>query len=104
MVYSYEVARGRELFTEVAQLAEHDALEAHMAMRLPMNSGNASSWQTNGWGYEEGFMQAMAEAAVVGLRVIKAGLIEPFDSKAALAERTYADLGSDRNTIDFSGK
>lgn len=83
--YSDGLAMGRQMFAEVAELAEHDALGACLAMKLPMNSSNMSTWQDNGWGYELGFMQAMAEAAVVGLRAVKAGLIEPYDSAAAMA-------------------
>jgi|GEM_PF-2966957 len=56
------VAIGRAWFEEVMQLAKHDASEAVIAMRLAY-IGMAQ----NGQGIEDGFMAAMAEAAVAGI-------------------------------------
>ena len=79
---------GRGHFAAVAKLAEMDELEAAIAMTCPMNSGNG--WKTEGWGIEEGFSRAMAGAAIVGLRAIRAGLAEPFDVRAEM-RRAWAE-------------
>ena len=71
-------------FDQVVKLAEFDEWQAHMAMRLPMNSGCHSNWGNSGWGNKCGFSEAMAAAAIVGLRCIRLGLAKPYDYQAAL--------------------
>lgn len=70
---------GRSHFERVAKLAEHDEFQALMAMYLPTNSGQKSNWNCDGWGIEHGFSEAIAAAAIVGLRCIREGLAKPYN-------------------------
>ena len=59
-LYAEGVAVGRRHFEAVASLAESDEEQAAMALSLAMNS---PGWRVCGWGIEDGFSQALAEAA-----------------------------------------
>lgn len=69
---------GLQHFAEVAELASSDEYEAFNAMRFAMNN---HGWKTGCWGIETGFSQAMAAAAIVGLRALKSGAA-PYDHEA----------------------
>lgn len=77
--WSNGLAIGRLFFAEVAKLAETNEIEAALSMKLAPNSGDG--WNAHGWGIEEGFSEAMAAAAIVGLRAIRLGLVTPISSK-----------------------
>lgn len=57
-------------FAEVAELASHDETDAYHAMQFAMND---LGWKSSGWGIECGFSEAMARAAIVGLRALRSG-------------------------------
>jgi len=87
-LYAEGVAVGRRHFEAVASLAESDEEQAAMALSLAMNS---PGWRVCGWGIEDGFSQALAEAAIVGLRTLRSGTpaclgIDQPDSNDALIE------------------
>lgn len=69
---------GREIgflcFSEVAELASRDESEAFDAIKFAMNS---SGWKAAGWGIEFGFSEALARAAIVGLRALRNG-VDPY--------------------------
>lgn len=68
------VETGFLYFSEIAELASHDEEKAFRAARFAMNS---PGWQTSGWGIECGFSEALARAAIVGLRALRNGA-EPY--------------------------
>lgn len=68
-LYADGVAMGRRFFEAAASLAASDEKQAVFALSLPMN---CAGWR-GGWGIEGGFSQALAEAAIVGLRTLRAG-------------------------------
>lgn len=72
---------GEKYFDEVRQLALFDELEAYHAIKFALNSGN---WQSGGWGIETGFTQALAKAAILGMRQLQNGAI-------AFDEAAYSD-------------
>lgn len=78
---------GRALFAEVAKLAEADELEAFYAL---LTAPTAPTWQSNG-GIESGFMERMAAAAVIGMRAMRAGIIEPVDFIAERDRRFWGE-------------
>jgi hypothetical protein len=61
---------GKRYFAEVAALARYSEKEAFDAIRFAMN---ASDWSSRGWGEEQGFSEALAAAAIAGLRVLRNG-------------------------------
>lgn len=67
-LYADGVAMGRRFFEAAASLAESDEKQAVFALFLPMNS---AGWRVGGWGIESGFSQALAEAAIIGLRTLR---------------------------------
>jgi hypothetical protein len=69
------VSDGCSFFAAVAKLAERDEGEAAIAM---CEAVNAHGWKSGGWGAEYGFSRSMVEAAIVGLRAIRSGLVEGF--------------------------
>jgi hypothetical protein len=66
---------GEQHFSEVAELAQFNEYEAFTAIQLAMNT---PGWRPYGWGIEMGFSQALACAAIVGLRALRAGAA-PYD-------------------------
>lgn len=54
-------------FSEIAELASCDETEAYHAIRCALND---LGWQSGGWGIECGFSEALARAAVAGLRAL----------------------------------
>jgi len=66
-LYADGVAMGRRFFEAAASLAEFSEKQAVLALSLPMNK---SGWR-GGWGIECGFSEALAEAAIVGLRAMR---------------------------------
>lgn len=68
------ISQGRQFFAEVAKLAQANEEEALLALKLAANSGDG--WKTGGCGIEQGFSEALAEMAIVGLRATRLGLIE----------------------------
>lgn len=66
-LYADGVAMGRRFFEAAASLAEFSEKQAVLALSLPMNK---TGWR-GGWGIECGFSEALAEAAIVGLRAMR---------------------------------
>lgn len=86
-LYDEGFAIGRRFFEAAASLAETSERQAVFALSMPMNS---AGWR-GGWGIESGFSQALAEAAIVGLRTMRAGAsagigLDQADSNEAPAE------------------
>lgn len=67
-LYADGVAMGRRFFEAAASLADVSEKQAVFALSLPMNS---AGWRVGGWGIERGFSEALAEAAIVGLRAMR---------------------------------
>lgn len=61
---------GNRYFAEVAELARVSEESAFQAIRFAMNS---SGWSTRGSGIEVGFSDALARAAIAGLRALARG-------------------------------
>ncbi len=78
---------GEQYFNEVRQLALFNEVEAFHAIEFAMNSGY---WQSSGWGIEMGFTQAMAKAAMLGMRQLQHGAVA-FDLAA------HANAGCETN-------
>ncbi|SFN69450.1 hypothetical protein SAMN05216386_1655 [Nitrosospira briensis] len=74
--WSDGVEIGRQHFSEVVALADVNEYQAFVTLELVFNE---PGWRTHGWGIECGFSKAVAEAAIVGLRAIRAGAT-PYDS------------------------
>ena len=68
--WNERVELGETFFAEVEDLAARDERAAFDAMQMAVT---ASSWSAEGWGEETGFARRMANAAIVGLRAIRAG-------------------------------
>ena len=64
------VRAGHGYFDEVGALARFDEVDAFKAIRYAITS---SRWKTGGPGHEEGFAEAVARAAVLGLAAMRAG-------------------------------
>lgn len=81
------VVIGEGHFEEVIQLFEFSESSAYDAMRFALSGsldfrrGGSTEFRNNGWGIETGFVQAIASAAIDGIRARKGGQ-EPFDAKA----------------------
>ncbi len=69
---------GRRMFEEVEAMAATNELDSFHAMVFAMNSTN---WNNCGAGIETGFSEAMAAAAILGIRTLLAGA-DRFDSEA----------------------
>ena len=94
-LYSEGVAVGRRHLEAVASLAESDEEQAALALSLAMNS---SGWHIGGWGIEAGFSKALAEAAIVGLRAMRAGAaagigVDQADGNEALNDCGFLTVG-----------
>lgn len=76
---------GRALFDEVAKLAEANEIEAFFAL---LTAPTAPTWKSAG-GIESGFAERMAAAAVIGLRVMRSGIIGPVDFRAEADRRFW---------------
>ena len=86
-LYADGVAMGRRFFEAAASLAEFSEKQAVLALSLPMNK---TGWR-GGWGIECGFSEALAEAAIIGLRTLReaapAGIgLDQANGNAALIE------------------
>ncbi len=86
-LYADGVAMGRRFFEAAASLAEFSEKQAVLALSLPMNK---TGWR-GGWGIECGFSEALAEAAIIGLRAMRqatpAGIgLDQANGNAALIE------------------
>ena len=68
--WNERVELGETFFAEIEALAAQDERAAFDAMQLAVT---ASNWSAEGWGEETGFARQMANAAIVGLRAIRAG-------------------------------
>lgn len=69
---------GEKFFDEVRQLALFDERAAFHAIKFATDS---SAWRSSGWGIEGGFIEALARAAMIGIRELQKGAIA-FDEKA----------------------
>jgi hypothetical protein len=69
------VLRGRRYFSEIAELASKDELEAFHAMLFAIT---APGWNHTdvgiGYGIEHGFSERLAAAAIIGLRAMRDGM------------------------------
>jgi hypothetical protein len=70
---------GKQCFEEVSALASHDEVSAAQAIKSAL-SGPGNWAGQRGWGYEEGFAEALATAAIEGLRVYRKNNGEPLFS------------------------
>lgn len=59
---------GRMLFDEVRQLAADNPDEALLAIVCALNTPD---WKTSGWGIEQGFTEALAEFALIGMQAAR---------------------------------
>ena len=71
---------GRRMFEEVEALALTNELDSFHAMVFAMNNPN---WCNRGAGIETGFSEAMAAAAILGIRMLLAGA-DRFDFEAEI--------------------
>ncbi len=82
----YEVGQGY-VDKELAELATHDEREAYHAIQFALSGshefrrGPSTHFGNSGWGQECGFAEAVARAAIEGLRARRAGA-QAFDPKA----------------------
>lgn len=73
---------GRRYFAEVAELASGDEKKAIAAIVHAITSPEWNHTEDGcGWGIEQGFSEELAEAAVIGLRAIREGLVTPAESE-----------------------
>ncbi|MDZ4254850.1 MAG: hypothetical protein U1A72_19945 [Sulfuritalea sp.] len=79
---------GRQLFGEVESIAGLDELEAFRAISFAMNN---PGWRPTGWGIEIGFTEALAAAAIIGLRVIRDGA-DRYDFEGEAKKELQAEL------------
>ncbi|AVR89032.1 Phage antirepressor protein [Thauera aromatica K172] len=80
-------AQGAAFFAEVAQLAEFDEAEACKAIQTALSGPAFDHAQQGGfsgaWGQECGFAEAVARAAIAGLRALREGDVAPFEPHAS---------------------
>lgn len=87
--WSAGVEIGLQHFSEVAELAQLSEYEAFSAIEHALNT---YGWQQGGWGIEMGFTEALAAAAIVGLRALRSGA-EPYDRELELKQQIEAEDG-----------